>query len=258
MKNLFALLQRDFNLQIKTVQLINIALTVLGVGFLITNFSWYYLAIAIGSFLWFGIVGANAGFHRYFSHRSFKTSRFIEYVMAITGTLASLGSIISWIAIHRYHHLHADTAEDPHSPKYIGWWRAYTYDWNRTNISKKFIRDLIGDPMIVFLHKHYFKVIFVYVALLALIDPWLVVFAYAIPATGCLNGVAAVTVIGHIHGYTVHETRDTAKNSWIACIMSLGEGWHNNHHAHPYNWKQGEQWWEIDPPSWFIRLVSKK
>jgi stearoyl-CoA desaturase (delta-9 desaturase) len=77
------------------------------------------------------------------------------------------------------------------------------------------------------------------------------------PATGCLNGVAAVTVIGHIHGYTNHQVNDSAKNSWIANIMSLGEGWHNNHHARPYQWKQGEKWWEIDPPSWFIKMVKK-
>lgn len=256
--NYLTSLKNDFNTQIKLLQLVNIVLTVAGIVYLIMDFSWWYFSIALSVFLYFGIVGANTGLHRYFSHRSFVTSRFWQYVLGITGTLCSLGSIVSWVAIHRYHHLHADTPEDPHSPKYIGAWRAYTYDWKRTSISKKFIRDAIADPMIVFLHRHFFKVILAYVALLAMIDPLLVIFAYAIPATGCLNGVSAVTVIGHIHGYTTHKTNDTATNSWIACIMSLGEGWHNNHHAHPFKWKQGEQWWEIDPPSWFIRLIKTK
>lgn len=247
----------DFNYQIKILQLVNILLTLGGILYLIFDFDWYYFTLAIVSFLWFGIVGANAGLHRYFSHRSFRINRFWEYVLAITGTVCSLGSIISWVAIHRYHHLHADTEEDPHSPRHIGAWRAYTYDWKRANISKKFIRDAMSDPMIVFLHRNYFKVVSAYVLLLAIIDPWLVIFAYAIPATGCLNGVAAVTVISHIHGYANHEVNDTSKNSWIACAMSLGEGWHNNHHAHPYQWKQGERWWEIDPPSWVIRMIRQ-
>lgn len=250
-------LPRTFNEQIKILQVFNLILSVIGIVLLVINFDIFYFLTAILTFLLFGIVGANAGFHRYFSHKSYTTSRPVAICLAVIGTLATLGSIISWVAVHRYHHLHADTEKDPHSPRYIGWWRAYTYDWNRAEISKKFIRDIIKDPVVVFLHKHYFKVIFTYIILLAIINPWLVIFAYAIPATGCLNGVAAVTVIGHIHGYETHETKDTAKNSWIANIMSLGEGWHNNHHAHPYHWKQGEKWWEIDPPSWVIRVIKK-
>lgn len=253
----FIRLKNDFNTQIKTLQLVNIILTGVGFFYLFINFNAFYLFTALITFLLFGIVGANVGLHRYFSHRSFKTSRFFEYVLGIIGTLTSLGSIISWVAIHRYHHLHADTKEDPHSPRYIGSWKAYTYDWNRANIGKRFIRDVISDPMIVFLHKNYFKIIFAFALMLFLIDPWLVIFAYAIPATGCLNGVSAVTVIAHIHGYENYATNDNSKNSWIASIFSLGEGWHNNHHAQPYNWSQSRNWWEIDPPGFFIRLIKK-
>lgn len=248
---------QKFNNKIKTLQIINLILSVIGIIYISIHFNMFYFLTAIISFLIFGIIGANAGYHRYFSHSSFSTNIVIENIMALIGTLATLGSIVSWVAVHRYHHLHADTVNDPHSPRHIGWYRAYTYDWNRVDISKKFIRDVIKKPFVVFLHKNYFKVIFLYILILFLINPWLVVFAYCIPATGCLNGVAAVTVIGHIHGYATYETRDTAKNSWIANIMSIGEGWHNNHHAHPYNWKTGEEWYQIDPPSWFIRLIKK-
>ncbi|NBO28127.1 MAG: acyl-CoA desaturase [Synechococcaceae bacterium WB6_1A_059] len=251
------MLPKTFNSKIKLLQLTNLIVTLIGIVYLVENWNLFYFFVGILSFLIFGIIGANAGYHRYFSHRSYQTYKPIEIIMAIIGTLATLGSIISWVAVHRYHHLTADTDKDPHSPRHIGWWRAYTYDWNRVDISKKFIRDVIKDPFIVFLHKNYFKIIFVYIFFLALIDPMLVIFAYCLPATGCLNGVAAVTVIGHIHGYVSHHTNDSARNSWISCILSLGEGWHNNHHAKPYNWKQGERWWEIDPPAWFIRLVKK-
>lgn len=250
-------MRQNFNYQIKLLQLFNATLSCIGIAYLMIHPSVYYASIAIFSFLLFGIVGANAGFHRYFSHRSYKTSRPMEIILAIVGTLATLGSIISWVAVHRYHHQHADTELDPHSPRHIGWFKAYTYDWKRADITRKYIADVIKDPIVVFLHKHYFKVIFLYVIILAMIDPLLIIFAYALPATGCLNGVASVTVIGHIHGYETHQTNDTAKNSWIANILSLGEGWHNNHHARPGSWKQGEKWWEIDPPGLFIRLIKK-
>jgi stearoyl-CoA desaturase (delta-9 desaturase) len=250
-------LKNDFNSQIKSLQFINLILSLVGITYLIVNPDLVYFLTAIFTFLLFGIVGANAGYHRFFSHRTYETYRPVEIFMAIIGTFATLGSIISWVAVHRYHHVHADSDKDPHSPRHIGWWRAYTYDWKRAEISKKFIKDVVRDPVVVFLHKNYFTVIFSYVILLLLINPWLVVFAYCIPATGCLNGVAAVTVIAHIKGYETYKTNDTAKNCWIANIMSLGEGWHNNHHAHPNQWQQGEQWWEIDPPSWFIRMVKK-
>lgn len=248
---------KNFNTQIKIVQLFNLVLSLIGIVYLTIFFNQFYFWITILTFLIFGVIGANSGFHRYFSHRSYKTYRLIEIIMALIGSLSTLGSVISWVALHRYHHLHADTERDPHSPKHIGFLNAYTYNWKRVEINKKFIKDLIKDPIIVFLHRHYFKVIFLYVLILGLIDPLLILFAYCIPATGCLNGVASVTTIGHIHGYTNHNVNDTSKNSWIANILSLGEGWHNNHHAKPYAWKQGEKWWEIDLPSYFIALIKK-
>lgn len=248
---------KKIDIPIKKVQLVNLILAAAGVVYLFLNWNTAYFLTSLLVFLLFGIVGVNAGYHRYFSHKSYDTYRPIAIIMAVIGTLATLGSLISWVAIHRYHHLHADKEEDPHSPKHIGAFRAYIYDWKRTNISKKFMRDLIGDPVVMFLHRHYFKVIFAYIILLVLIDPMLVIFAYAIPATGCLNGVSAVTVISHIHGYKNHPYNDDAKNSWISSVLSLGEGWHNNHHVAPYKHKQGEKWWEFDPPYWFIYLIKK-
>jgi stearoyl-CoA desaturase (delta-9 desaturase) len=249
--------KKDFNTRIKLLQFVNLCLSVAGIIYLTLDPSLYYSLIGLITFLIFGIIGANAGYHRYFSHRTYETHKIFKWIMATIGTLASLGSVISWVALHRYHHIHTDTEKDPHSPRHIGWFNAYTYNWKRTEISKKFIKDLIGDSYITFLHRHYFKVIFAYILILLAIDPLLIIFAYCIPATGCLNGVASVTVIGHIHGYQTHKVNDTSRNSWIANVFSLGEGWHNNHHAHPYNWKHGEKWFEIDPPSWFINLIKK-
>jgi stearoyl-CoA desaturase (delta-9 desaturase) len=247
----------NFNLKIKTLQLINLVSSVCFIAYFLLNHQFYYLIISFIAFLFFGIVGANVGLHRYFSHRSFKVSRPVEIFLAIISTLCSLGSIVSWAAIHRHHHLHSDTELDIHSPKYIGNFKSYFYIWKRSNISKRFIRTEMSDPVLVFLHKNYFKIIFVYITILAMIDPILIICLYAIPVTGCLNGVSAVTVFAHIFGYKNHEVKDDSRNNFIACLLSLGEGWHNNHHAAPYNWKQGERWWEFDPPSWVIRIIKK-
>ena len=105
---------------------------------------------------------------------------------------------------------------------------------------------------------YYFKVIFAYIILLALINPWLVIWCYCLPACGSYLAISAVTVIGHVHGYTNHKIADTSKNSWITSVLSLGEGWHNNHHAVPGNYRQGEKWWELDPSAWIIKNIISR
>jgi fatty-acid desaturase len=246
-----------FNTKIKILQISNLLFLIYGMYYIFLTEYYFYLGIAFVFFLIFGIIGANIGLHRYFSHKSFKTSKPIEYLLAFVGTLTTLGSIINWVGVHRYHHINADTNLDPHSPKYIGLIKAYTFQWKDSTISKKIIKDLFSNPIISFTHRNYFKIILLYILILFLIDPMLPIFAYCIPATLCLNGVAAVTVICHIHGYRNFETNDFARNSWIASILSLGEGWHNNHHYNSYNYRQGIKWWEVDPSASIIKMIKK-
>jgi fatty-acid desaturase len=107
------------------------------------------------------------------------------------------------------------------------------------------------------LHKYYFEIIVAYCLLLALIDPWLIIFAYCLPACLCLHSSSAIIVIAHRHGYRSHEISDQSRNSWIANIITMGEGWHNNHHAKPYKWSNWERWWEWDIPAVIIRIIKK-
>ena len=249
----------DFNTKIRALQIVNHVLALAGIVCVILGvIDISYLVIGFIFHLWFGMVGVCIGLHRYFSHRSFKTSRAWEYVLGISGTLCTVGTVIGWVGLHRYHHAHSDTPEDPHDPHEIGYWNAWVYNWKPSKFTKKWIRMELQDPLTQFLHRHYFKVIFAYIAILALINPWLVVWCYCLPACGSYHGISAVTVIGHIHGYTNHEVKDTSKNSWLASILSLGEGWHNNHHAHPYNYRQGEKWWELDPSAWIIKNIISR
>jgi stearoyl-CoA desaturase (delta-9 desaturase) len=247
----------NFNIKIRSLQFANHLAALAGIICLCLGYiSIDYLWIGIAFYIWFVLIGSAVGLHRYFSHRSFVTNKFWHYALGITGTLCTVGSIIGWAGLHRYHHVTSDTEMDPHDPRRIGLWNAWTYRWNPSRFTKKYIRMELQDPMIVFLHKNYFKVIIAYVVLLAVINPWLVVWCYCIPACGSYLGISAVTVIGHLHGYKTHQIKDDqARNSWIASILSLGEGWHNNHHAHPYDRRQGHLPWELDPAAWIIENI---
>jgi stearoyl-CoA desaturase (delta-9 desaturase) len=249
----------DFNFKIRVLQIVNHLAVIIG---LVAVFLGYigiqYLWLGLACYVWFVMIGTTIGLHRYFSHRSFKTNRVWEYIMGWSGTICTVGSIIGWAGLHRYHHAHTDTEEDPHNPHEIGIFNAWFYNWKPSKFTKKFIRLELSDPMIVFLHKNYFKTIFCYIIILAVINPWLVIFCYALPACGAYLAISAVTVIGHIHGYVTHTVADSSKNSWITSLLSLGEGWHNNHHAIPYNHRQGHKWWELDPSAWLIENVIAK
>ena len=249
----------DFNFKIRALQFVNHLLVVAGfISLFYGIIGINYLYIGAVAYVWFVMIGTCVGLHRYFGHRSFKTTRYWEYILGISGTLSTVGTIIGWSGLHRYHHAHTDTLEDPHNPHEIGYFNAWFYNWKPSKFTRNFIRIELKDPLTVFLHKHYFKVIFAYIILLALINPWLVIWCYCLPACGSYLAISAVTVIGHVHGYTNHKIADTSKNSWITSVLSLGEGWHNNHHAVPGNYRQGEKWWELDPSAWIIKNIISR
>jgi stearoyl-CoA desaturase (delta-9 desaturase) len=165
---------------------------------------------------------------------------------------------MAWVAIHRQHHKNAETDKDPHSPYILGKFNAWVGFWNYVHLDPRLIKDLRKDKFQKFLHNYYLEIILVYCAFLALINPLLIIFMFAIPACLTLHATSVIIVIAHYHGYKTFElVNDQARNSWIAHLLSFGEGWHNNHHAKPYLWNQRIQWWELDPPSWIIRLIKK-
>ena len=90
-----------------------------------------------------------------------------------------------------------------------------------------------------------------------MINPWLIIWCYAVPACGGYMMISSATVIAHMHGYIVIPTKDSAKNSWIASLLSLGEGWHNYHHARAGDYRHGHKWWELDPAAWIIEHIVK-
>jgi stearoyl-CoA desaturase (delta-9 desaturase) len=139
----------------------------------------------------------------------------------------------------------------------LGKFNAWVGFWNYIHLEPKLIRDMFRDKYQKFLHNYYLEIILLYCVILFIINPWRVIFGYAIPACLCLHSTSSIIVIAHYQGYKTHKVSDESRNSWIAHLLSLGEGWHNNHHARPYMWNQQEKWWEVDPASWIIRIIKK-
>lgn len=218
---------------------------------------YYWFLIGFLCFLWTGIIGVNVSLHRYYSHRAFSTSKFKEWILLLSSIPTSLGSPAMWCSVHRLHHTSSDTDKDPHNPA-RGALKTWFGIWPNIIIPKRFITPFLMSTPLRFVHKNYFLISFSILIILALIDIRLAGFTYALPAVGCFHGAQAIGVLPHLWGYRRYEVNDLSHNNWLASVLSLGEGWHNNHHANPGRWWQGETWWEIDPPAFMIRHFFKE
>jgi stearoyl-CoA desaturase (delta-9 desaturase) len=200
-----------------------------------------------------------AGYHRYFSHRSYRLGRVAQFVMAFGGTMAAQKGPLWWAAHHRNHHQFADTERDTHSPQQGFWWSHVGWilcdKFGKSRHDK--IRDFAKYPELRFLDKHDW------------IGPWtLGVLCYLIGGwSGLLIGFFASTVllwhvtftvnsVAHVFGRRVYDTPDTSRNSLLVAIATGGEGWHNNHHRYPFAARQGFRWWQIDTTYYVLRALS--
>lgn len=246
------------NVQVRSLQVFNHVLAIIGISFALLTQQYDYLLISLFAYWFTGVIGINVGMHRLLSHRSFKTYPLVEKIISLVSVVTTVGSPLAWVALHRQHHRACERDGDPHSPYLLGAFKAWFGFWDYSKMELKLIRDLRKDPFQKFLHRRYMVIIALFCILLALIDPWLVVFGYAIPACLCLHSSSSIIVIAHIHGYKTYDLgHDQSRNSWIANLITLGEGWHNNHHAKPYAWSNWEKWWEWDIPSLVIRMIKK-
>ena len=242
------------NQKVRGLQILNHVLLLLGIIYVVYTGQYYWLAISFAFFIPTTILGINIGFHRLLSHRSFTTHPWIEKALSIIGSITTIGSPLAWTAVHRQHHKHTETDEDPHSPYVLGNLRAWFGFWDTPRFDPRIVKDLRNSAFQKHLHKYYVSYIIVYCAVLAAINPLLIIFGYAIPSCLTLHASSSIIVIAHRHGYKTHDIGDDeARNSWIANITSLGEGWHNNHHAMPWKLTQGIEKWQIDPPAWIIK-----
>jgi stearoyl-CoA desaturase (delta-9 desaturase) len=189
-------------------------------------------------FLYFG-VGISAGFHRLICHKSYQCADIVKKILLIIGTLSGAGSSVAWVLSHRLHHLHSDKniSMDPYYPQGNFWSKIKAWIVTPRNVpyNPLIIKDVLKDKFQLFLHRHYFKFIWLYVILLAIVNPWLVVFAWAVPNILSYHAMQSVGVLSHTYGKKIHDTHDNSRNNLVVGILTFGEGFQNTHHKYPYN-----------------------
>ena len=254
----------NLNTKVRLLQTLNHIVTIPAIGYAIYTQQYYLFTIAFISWLIIGPISSVITLHRLLTHRSFKTYAWLETVLSYVSVISTVGPTISWVALHRQHHTRSDREGDPHSPYIDGKFNFIQavkvwlgYDWQISNIPVTYVKDLMRSPTHRFIFNNYFKIIFAFSLILLAIDPVLWLFVYVVPASMTVHLIGVVNVLGHSHGYRNYETPDKSTNSWIANIVSLGDGWHNNHHANGGNYYSGEKWWEWDLMGYIIYLIKK-
>jgi stearoyl-CoA desaturase (Delta-9 desaturase) len=223
-------------------------------------------------------IGVSVGFHRLFTHDSFKAVSAVRYALGIAGSMADQGSLIEWVAFHRIHHRFADREGDPHSPYFPvisvlprlrGFLHSHTvwlFDDNPSDLSS-YVRDLLADPGLVVINQFYY--LWVFLGLLIpgifcwLMDGTLKGFALGVLCGGLVRLCAlhhitwSINSVCHIWGSRPFPTVDHSTNNPILALLGVGEGWHNNHHAFPFSASHGLRWWQVDLSYLFIVLLEK-
>lgn len=219
------------------------------------------LSLIICVALYFGrMFGVSAGYHRYFSHRSYKTSRVGQFLLAFLAQSSAQRGVLWWAARHRHHHRHSDTELDVHSPRHRGFFYAHV-GWIFTPQNDKAAVDAVPDlskyPEILWLNNHPYIPATVLAVATWLIAGWPGLIVGFFWSTVLLyHGTFMINSLAHVHGNKRYVTGDDSRNNWWLAILTLGEGWHNNHHAYMASTRQGFRWWEVDISFYLLKIAS--
>jgi len=201
-----------------------------------------------------------AGYHRYFGHRSFKTSRISQFILAFLTMISLQKGVIWWASTHRIHHRTADTPADPHSPVHRGLWWAHigwTLSLESNGRDDSVVGDLLGYRELVWLDALWMIPPLTYMAFIGLIAGWQgLLWGYVLPVVLCWHASYTVNSLSHVWGTQRYDTGDASRNNLITALITLGEGWHNNHHRFPGSARQGRRWWEVDLTFYGLWLLS--
>ncbi len=227
------------------------------VGVFIVGFSWTGVLLSLSLYVTF-MAAVTIGYHRYFSHRSFKTSRAFQFVLAFACQMSAQKGVLWWAANHRHHHRYSDKDPDLHSPTLRGFWWAHVGwilapDFVETKV--ELVKDLAKYPELRWLNRYHLAPVFVLAAvtfalggLPGLYWGWVVMTVLLWHCSFTVNSLA------HVWGRRRYETTDTSRNNvWLA-LLTLGEGWHNNHHHYQSSARQGFFWWEVDVSYYLLKL----
>ncbi len=228
-------------------------------GILWSGVTWTAALLCVG--LYFGRMFAiTAGFHRYFSHRSYDTSRWFQFALAFVSQTSLQQGVLWWSAKHRHHHKHSDTVEDVHSPGIHGFFFAHVgwiFARERGQADFSLVKDLERYPELRLLErfKHVPGILLGVACFLLAGWPGLFV-GFFLSTTLLYHGTFAINSLAHTFGKQRYLTGDDSRNSLLLALLCMGEGWHNNHHYYQASTRQGWRWWEIDPTYYVLAGLS--
>ncbi len=232
----------------------------LALGVFFFPFDWKWVALCVGSY-YLRMFAITAGYHRYFSHRSYEMNRISQFFMALLGTTSVQKGVLWWAANHRHHHKYSDQPNDIHSPlqhgfwwSHMGWIMATEHEPTQWTLIKDFERY----PELRWLNRYYFIPQFLYALgmYLAWGMPGLF-WGFFLSTTLLWHGTFTINSLSHVFGSQRYVTSDTSKNNFWLSLLTLGEGWHNNHHTYMSSARQGFFWWEIDISYTILTLLSR-
>ncbi len=225
-------------------------------------FSWQALVVAVVLYWVAGSLGIGMGYHRLLTHRGYKTPKLVEYFLSLCGTLAVEGGPANWVVTHRIHHRFSDQDGDPHSPRDGGWWAHMGWilvgraQEHPPAVLRHYAPDLMRDPIQCWINRLYiWPVIFLGLGLYALGGWPFVTWGLCLRVVLGLHATWLVNSATHMWGSRRFATRDDSRNNWWVACLTFGEGWHNNHHAHPTSARHGLAWYEIDMNWWGISTL---
>ncbi|HEY6881180.1 MAG TPA: acyl-CoA desaturase [Polyangiales bacterium] len=229
-------------------------------GLFVWGWSWsgFALAVALYYVRMFFVTGV---YHRYFSHRAYKTSRWFQFVIALLGGMSVQKGALWWAGHHRHHHKFSDKPEDLHSPRqdgtlwaHVGWIVAKDHNETRYDL----IRDFAKYPELVWLNKYHLVPVALYALALNLtlgVQGWF--WGFVVSTVLLWHGTFTINSLSHVYGNRRYETEDDSRNNWLLALLTMGEGWHNNHHHYQSTANQGFYWWEVDLSYYVLWTLSR-
>jgi len=218
------------------------------------------------------VFGITTGFHRLLAHRSFRTSRAFQFILAVFGVLAGQNGPLWWVSHHRHHHQYSDQEADAHSPRAGLFWSHMGWLFSPRCVAMR--SDLVGDlgrlPELMLLERYYYVVVLGYACFLYLLgetlerlvpetgtNGWQMVIWGSVVSTVCANHIIwSANSVCHRYGTRRFATKDDSRNNVVISLLTLGDGWHHNHHYYPYSARHGLRWWEIDINYAILRLLA--
>ncbi len=222
-------------------------------------FHWSLVAWLVGSY-YLRMFAVTAGYHRYFSHRSFRMNRFWQFVLAFLSQTSAQKGILWWASHHRHHHLMSDRKADVHSAVQEGFWWSHV-GWILSDQYDDYDPAAVADfgkyPELRWLDKYHLIPAVVYGAAVFAIGGWdAFVWGFVFATVVLYHGTFLINSLSHVWGSRRFATPDESRNNFVLALVTLGEGWHNNHHFYMSSVRQGIRWWEVDITFYLLKALS--